>query len=148
MRHIVNQAFGDSLKDVLRDRAVCELRNHGIQQRLLTEAGLTLANALEIAQGQEAAAQNLKKLRSANDGIETVQRVTSTQGRGHGAKPRLSKSALSKPCYRCGATDHWASICRFKYAAFHKYKKRGHSQGLQRWRKPQPVPTPVRCRQE
>ena len=62
--------FVDVLNDALRDRLVCGLRNHGIQQRLLTEAGLTLAKAVEVAQGQEAAAQNLKKLRSASEGIE------------------------------------------------------------------------------
>ena len=61
--------FGDGPNDALRDRLVCGLRNHGLQQRLLTEAGLTLAKAVEIAQGQEAAAQNLKKLRSASEGI-------------------------------------------------------------------------------
>ena len=118
--------FGDGLNDALQDRLVCGLRNHGIQQRMLTEAGLTLAKAVEIAQGQEAAAQNLKKLRSVSKGIETVQRVISTQGRGHGAKLRDSKSVPSKPCYRCGATDHWASTCRFKDTTCHKCKKRGH----------------------
>ena len=81
-RFATHCGFGDGLNDALRDRLVCGLRNHGIQQRLLTEAGLTLLKAVEIAQGQEAAAQNLKKLRSASEGIETVQRVTSTQGRG------------------------------------------------------------------
>ena len=86
-----------------------------------------LAKAVEIAQGQEAAAQNLKKLRSASESMEMVQRVgTSMQARGHGAKPRNSKPAPSKPCYRCGATDHWASMCRFKDATCHKCKKRGH----------------------
>ena len=48
--------FNDGLNDALRDRLVCGLRNHGIQQRLLMEAGLTLAKAVEIAHGQEAAA--------------------------------------------------------------------------------------------
>ena len=118
--------FGDSLNDALRDCLVCGLRNHGIQRRLLTEAGLTLAKAVDIAQGQEAAEQNTKKLRSASEVTEPVQRVGSTHGRTHVSKPSDHSKPPGKPCYRCGATDHLANSCRFKDATCHKCKKRGH----------------------
>ena len=46
--------FGTFLDQALRDRFVCGLLNDQAQKRLLTEAGLTAARALEIAQGIEA----------------------------------------------------------------------------------------------
>ncbi|KAL6490119.1 hypothetical protein MHYP_G00004680 [Metynnis hypsauchen] len=41
--------FKDSLDDALHDQLVCGLRSEAIQKRLLTEAGLTLKKAIEIA---------------------------------------------------------------------------------------------------
>ena len=46
------------LEQALRDRLVCGLRNEGTRKRLLSEADLTLAKALELAQGFEAAEKN------------------------------------------------------------------------------------------
>jgi len=53
--------FGAYLNDALRDHLVCELSNANIQKRLLSEDCLTLARALKIAQGMEAAESNAKK---------------------------------------------------------------------------------------
>ena len=50
-----NCQFGDFLDEALRDRLVCGLQNEAIQRRLLTEAKLTFAGALELAKAQEAA---------------------------------------------------------------------------------------------
>ena len=43
--------FGDYLEQALRDRLVCGLVSEKIQQRLLSEADLSLKKAFEIAQG-------------------------------------------------------------------------------------------------
>ena len=48
------------LEEALRDRLVCGLRNVSTQKKLLTEADLTLAKAIKIAQGMEAADKMLK----------------------------------------------------------------------------------------
>ena len=45
--------FGDYLDHALRDRLVCGIRSENIQKRLLIEAGLTLTQAVELAQGME-----------------------------------------------------------------------------------------------
>ena len=49
---------------------------------------------------------------------ESVHRMGGGQGQGKGQQQ-------SKPCYRCGATDHLASACRFKEATCHNCQK-GH----------------------
>lgn len=54
--------YGMSLEAMLRDRLVCGINNEWIQQRLLAEAKLTYTKALELAQGLETAAQNMKEL--------------------------------------------------------------------------------------
>ena len=53
--------FGDFLPDALRDKFVCGIRSNAIQKRLLTEPdSLTMDKALEIAQGMETAAHDMK----------------------------------------------------------------------------------------
>ena len=54
--------FGSSLEDMLRDRIVCGINNDNIQKRLLAEAKLTYAKALELAQGLETATRNMKEI--------------------------------------------------------------------------------------
>ena len=54
--------YGTSLDNMIRDRIVCGIMNSKIQQKLLSERSLTLARAVEIAQGMETAAKNAKEL--------------------------------------------------------------------------------------
>ena len=110
--------FGEYLNDALRDRLVCGLLHSGIQRRLLSEADLSLAKAIEQAQGMEAAEHNAKKLQGGNS--EQVHH-TSAPGshRQHHAKPQ-------EKCYRCGGADHAPGECRFRDATCHKCQKRGH----------------------
>ena len=42
--------FGDHLEEALRDRLVCGLHSESIQKRLLSEADLTLAKAVDLAE--------------------------------------------------------------------------------------------------
>ena len=56
--------FGNTLRDMLRDRLVCGMNEETIQRRLLAESGLTLKKALEIAQGFEAAARNVGEIQT------------------------------------------------------------------------------------
>lgn len=57
-----NCEFSKYLNEALRDRMFCGLKNAAIQRRLLSEANLTIARAMEIAQGMEAAEHSTKKL--------------------------------------------------------------------------------------
>ena len=59
--HYKFEAF---LDNALRDRFVCGLRSEATQKKLLLEADLTFAKAIEIAQGMEVARDNLKQMQS------------------------------------------------------------------------------------
>ena len=58
--------FGNFLDEALQDRFVCGLKAEGIQKRLLTEPDLTIARAVEIARGMEAAASETKEFKGSN----------------------------------------------------------------------------------
>ena len=58
--HCEFEAF---LRQALRDRFVCGLKNEEIQQRLLAEPDLTIEKAQELAQGMEAAQSNTKEIK-------------------------------------------------------------------------------------
>jgi hypothetical protein len=51
---------------------VCGIRNENIQRRLLAEADLSLARALELAQGMEAAERNAKSLKSTETAVHKM----------------------------------------------------------------------------
>ena len=103
---------------------VCGLKNAAIQKRLLSEANLTLARAMEIAQGMEAAEQSTKKLQGESETVP-VQRVTPHGKKAGGSSLGKSRSE-KKACYRCGGTDYAPSSCRFRNLTCHKCRKRGH----------------------
>ena len=107
LRKLASQcSFGDSLEEALRDRFVCGLRHEAIQRRLLSEADLTYAKAMEIASGMEAADRDTKS----HKGSEAVLRKL------HGL---TGKGKDSQVCYRCNRAGHSASACKFKEATCH-----------------------------
>ena len=106
--------FGEYLNDALRDRLVCGLCNNSIQKRLLSEANLTFAKAVEMAQGLEAAERNAKKLQGYEE--TPVNRVDQ--------KATTSKSP-EKSCYRCGGTGHTPNNCKFRNATCRRCQKKG-----------------------
>ena len=103
--------FGTFLDQALRDRLVCGLRQENIQKKLLTEVDLTLARALELSVGMEAAERNAKALRNTDTAVNNV------------ATP---KSTSTRLCYRCGRKFHRQEDCRFRDAECHNCGKRGH----------------------
>ena len=116
-RLATNCTFGDFLDEALRDRFVCGLRTVAMQKRLLTEAGLTLKKAVELAQGMEAADASAKKLQGGEiHGTETPIHRAETRERGR----------TEEPCYRCGGIDHTASNFRFRETVCNRCRKRGH----------------------
>jgi len=108
--------FGDSLETMLRDRLVCGINDEAVQRRLLAEPSLDLKRALELAQGMETAAQNVREMRGLNQG------ATGQSGDLH------LVSAHNFVCYRCGKHSHGPSHCSFRTAKCHKCGKVGHIQ--------------------
>ena len=63
LRHLTRYwDFGDSLKDMLRDRLVCGINNGPMQRRLVVESSLSLDKAVEIALAMESAERNARDL--------------------------------------------------------------------------------------
>ena len=109
--------FGESLETMLKDRLVCGINDESIQRRLLAEATLTFKKALELAQGMEAAAKDVREMQGTPQPASAGQESEEVH-------------ALSKRtefvCYRCGQSGHSPAHCTFCTAQCHKCGKLGH----------------------
>ena len=125
--------FADKVNEHIRDRLVCGVRNEKVQQRLLSEKGLTLERALEIATSMEAAARYTKEIM----GGRVVENVASVNMQRAERVPferapfeRVPFERVPyerKECYRCGSTSHLADTCPFKNKDCFNCLKRGHT---------------------
>ena len=111
--------FGDSLKEMLRDRLVCDIENGPIQRRLLAEPSLTLDKAIEIAIAMESADRNARDLQK----TQHPQTVNVLKYQSPSKAP--DRNAQTVECYRCGGA-HLATDCRFKDSECRWCKKKGH----------------------
>ena len=113
--------FKTFLEEALRDRFVCGLNKKAIQNKLLTEKDLTLAKALQIAAGMEAAAKEVTELQATSNAAATAASVTVT------SKGDVHKvTTNSCRCYRCGNPDHKSAQCPFKELRCYNCGKVGH----------------------
>ena len=130
--------YGDSLKEMLRDRLVCGVRHEGIQKRLLAEKDLTYDKALQLAQAIESAERDTRDIkRSATSSMAGKQvhysqsHTPSDKRTTHPETQRPPRNERSKgitraiSCYRCGG-DHLAPVCKFKDSQCNYCKKKGH----------------------
>lgn len=104
--------FGGSLDDTIRDRLVCGLRSESIQKRLLTEAKLTLAKAVELSTSMEMATRDAQQL-SAGTQVHKLSSESTTK-------------TSDRPCYRCGKTGHEAQECWCRELDCRHCGKTGH----------------------
>ena len=128
--------FGSTLEDMLRDQLVWGISNDAIQQRLLQEAKLTYKRAVELAQGLETAAQNVKTLKT--HGAEPAKTETKASASVH----KVANKGIM--CHRCGKAGHIAPKCHFKDTICHKCGKKGHLKAVCRSK---PKGNPSRKRQ-
>jgi hypothetical protein len=117
--------YGDSLKDMLRDRLVCGIADRQIQRRLLAESTLTLESAKEIALAEESAARNCRELeisiasssRPPEDAVLKLQQQQQQQ--------RKPDSQIR--CFRCLSTHHTPAKCPFSDKRCFKCNRVGHT---------------------
>ena len=133
--------FGELESDMLRDQIVEKVHNLQIQERLLEDAELTLAKALEIARAMESAfdianSMHLPSTVHSSDSTASISNPsTSTTDSGFSANmvaDTVSDSEVhihSRYCYRCGSPEHLADFpfCPAKDATCIYCKKVGHS---------------------
>ena len=103
--------FDNYLDEALRDRLVCGI----CQNRILSEAELSLKKAIELSQAFKAAQKNTKEIQVPES--EVVQQVSNSN---------MPRQSPKKPCHHCGKGFHNPSECHYKDFVCKKCKKRGH----------------------
>ena len=113
---------------MLRDRIVCGINGSIIQRWLLSEKELSFKTALELAQGMESAAKNVREL------SVPVRELPSTAGPTTAVQNPVNLVGDNAPnrssptCYRYGKAGHYASVCKHKETVCNKCGKVGHLQ--------------------
>ena len=118
--------FGTFEDEMLRDRIVTGLRDHGHRERVLRETTLTLQKAIDICRTNEMAANQRLKMKQ----TDTVHLVHGNETRAHHADPRKNPRkiknckycvdshaagkcpAFGKTCTKCNKKNHLAKVCR------------------------------------
>lgn len=123
--------FGTNLKDALRDRFVCGLRNEGIQKKLLSIADLTYEKSLEIALAMESASKDVVELQAKKFQPVNKLKVKKFKPKkvfqAHKEPPKQFQAAKENtPCYHCSRSNHDPNKCKFKTATCYKCSKVGH----------------------
>ena len=85
--------YGELTDDLIRNRRVIGLKNNGDQVRLLKEKSLDLKKAIQMCITSEVAAQQMKKIQSAEDKAEEVKKF---DGRKNAPRRRRFKKAPEK----------------------------------------------------
>lgn len=116
------------LSDSLRDRFVCGLKSEFIQNKLLTEAGLTFEKAVELAVAMETASRDIIELHSKH--VVSQHNASSPGINALKFNQRSSKKGgqkqSGKPCFRCNSTGHLPKDCYYVDKPCHKCNKIGH----------------------
>ena len=111
----------DTFEDeMLRDRIVTGLRDHGHRERLLRESTLTLQKAIDICQTNEMAASQRHKMEQSG----TIHFAREEKKRGPRENPRRS-SRPTRLCKYCGDT-HAAGNCHASGKTCAKRNKKNH----------------------
>ena len=106
--------YGNTLKEMLRDRLVCGINHQGIQRKLSAEKSLDFDKAYALALSIESAEKDSKDLRS-----QPQPQLLQYQTQSTPPKP------TSVTCYRCGG-PHLATVCKHITIVCNHCKKRGH----------------------
>ena len=90
---------------MIRDRLVCGIRDESIQQKLLSEKGLTHERAVTLVEGVETATQNLLEINPVSGGIkrEPMNIVSERE------PIQWTLGASGVTCHCCGVPGHIAS---------------------------------------
>ena len=113
--------FDNFLDQALRDRLVCGIKSEAVQKKLLAMTDLTLAGALQEAQGMEAAEKDSKELKGgAAKQPHSHESQCSTLRDLRSLAVIVEENILranirkfhNEECHHCGKQGHIAPVCR------------------------------------
>ncbi|CAC5383037.1 unnamed protein product [Mytilus coruscus] len=132
--YISSEEILEDLKEKLRDRIVCGLKNPNIQKRLLSEKDLTYDKAVDIGVAMETASKDAIELQ-AKHRTEGVNKMSARKSK---FQPQQNKG--NSRCYRCNNAGHSPFDCKFKNTICHNCNKTGHIKKacMSKSKKPQP----------
>ena len=139
--------FEGTLETMLQSCIICRINDTIIQRCLLAEKALTFKTTLELAQGMESAAKNVREL-SVPASARDIPPTTRPTAAAHLVN-QVGDSAANKPsltCFRCGKLGHYAPTYKHKETICKKCGKLGHLQKMCRskpTRKKPPASKPV-----
>ena len=125
--------YGNTVTTMLRDRLVCGINSHRIQQKLLTEGStLIFTSAFRLAVSIEGSERNAMEIQSRNSHTHA-----SSHAGSHGDIHHVERNAgdSDKVCYRCGRTGHRPDKCYFKERDCYSCHVRGHTSKVCRKKK-------------
>ena len=132
--------FRDTLETMLQDLIVCGINDTIIQHRLLSEKELSFKTALELVQGMELAAKNVRELNVPACDLPSGTGPSNTAGQNPVNQVGDNAASRSPPtCYRCGKLGHYALICKHKKTVCNTCGKVGHLQKVCRSKQSRPI---------
>lgn len=133
LKHMASTCkFGNFLKDALRDKLVCGIRDDVIRQRLLTDE-LDFDDSFKKALTLEEA---IKQKTTFSSTAEPVNRVKAGSSKQKEVKvsnvPVPDKKVKKKlrPCYRCGSEEHPHFTCPYKKYKCNSCGSMGHLKNM------------------